>query len=303
MRRRLLLPLYGLALALGGIANAPAQTVYKIVRPDGTVHYTDRRPESMEGVESFRARAEHQSLARLRVDGSGGERHAVVGNAIHGPLQVELRFESASNVGGSPSLPLRAVVPALSETRLSTLRPLSLQQAWGFSLSLAATPGDPQAQPEDVEYLLPLAGDRWVFGQGWNGKFSHTGAESRYAIDLGAEEGTTVLAAREGVVMQIEDDFEGAGLDREKFGSRANVIRILHPDGTMAVYAHLKPDSALVRAGMRVRRGQPIAASGNTGFSSGPHLHFVLQVNRGMRLESIPFRMAGARGRLAIPDG
>lgn len=291
-----------LAVIIAGTAGANAQTVYKIVRPDGTVHYTDRRPENMDGVESFRARAEQQSLARLRVDGTGGERHAVVGNAIHGPLQVELRFESASNVGGFPALPLRAVVPALAEARLSTLRPLSAQADWAFSLRLAAVPGDPAAQPEDVDYLLPLAGGSWRFGQGWNGVFSHSEPASRYAIDLAADEGTPVLAAREGVVMQVEDDFEGAGLDREKFGGRANLVRVLHADGTMAVYAHLQPDSVMVRPGARVLRGQRIAASGNTGFSSGPHLHFVLQVNRGMRLVSIPFRLRSAAGAVAIPD-
>lgn len=298
---RLRLPLRCCVLALGLCGAASAQTVYKIVRPDGTVHYTDRRPDNMEGVESFRARAEQQSLARLRVDGSGGERFAVVGNAIHGPLQVELRFESASNVGGSPALPLRAVVPAMAETRLSTLRPLSARADWGFSLRLAAIPGDPAARPEDVDYLLPLEGEAWGFGQGWNGVFSHAEPASRYAIDLAADEGTPVLAAREGIVMQVEDNFEGAGLDREKFGGRANLIRVLHGDGTMAVYAHLQPDSVLVRPGTRVSRGQRIAASGNTGFSSGPHLHFVLQVNRDMQLVSIPFRMSSASGALAIP--
>jgi murein DD-endopeptidase MepM/ murein hydrolase activator NlpD len=296
---RLPLLLCGLALA----AAAGAQTVYKIVRPDGSVHYTDRRPEDMTGVESFRARAEQQSLARLRVDGQGGERVAVVGNAIHGPLQVELRFESARNVGGSPALPLRALVPALAETRLSTLRPLSPQQDWGFGLRLSAVPGDPAAQPEDVEYAVPLGSDAWRIGQGWNGAFSHAEPASRYAIDFAVAEGTPVLAAREGVVMQVEDNFEGAGLDREKFGGRANLVRLLHADGSMAVYAHLQPDSVLVRPGARVQRGQRIAASGNTGFSSGPHLHFVLQVNRGMRLEAIPFRMSGVDGAEAAPLG
>ena len=110
-----------------------------------------------------------------------------------------------------------------------------------------------------------------------------------------------MLAAREGLVMQVEDDFEGAGLNREKFGGRANHVRIQHPDGTMGVYAHLQPESVTVQAGQRVRTGQRLGASGNTGFSSGPHLHFAVQCNRGMELVAIPFELEGPGGPIAIP--
>ena len=98
--------------------------------------------------------------------------------------------------------------------------------------------------------------------------------------------------------MQVESDFDRAGLNAEKYGGRANFVRILHDDGTMALYAHLKAEAAMVRVGQQVRRGQLIGLSGNTGFTSGPHLHFVLQVNRGMQLRSIPFRMFGPQGIL-----
>jgi len=64
----------------------------------------------------------------------------------------------------------------------------------------------------------------------------------------------------------------------------------------MGLYAHLRPEGVLVRAGQRVRTGQTIGLSGNTGFTSGPHLHFAVQVNRGMTLVSLPFRMVGVTG-------
>jgi len=104
-------------------------------------------------------------------------------------------------------------------------------------------------------------------------------------------------------VMQVESDFEKAGLNRERYGGRANFVRILHDDGSMALYAHLKSEGVLVRVGQRVRAGQPIGLSGNTGFTTGPHLHFAVQINRGMKLESIPFRMQGPAGPLRISGG
>ena len=96
-----------------------------------------------------------------------------------------------------------------------------------------------------------------------------------------------------GSVTFLESDFSKAGLRKEKYGGRANFVRILHDDGTMAIYAHLATNGVLARVGQRVNAGQQIGLSGNTGFTTGPHLHFALQVNRGMRLVSIPFRMRG----------
>ena len=70
----------------------------------------------------------------------------------------------------------------------------------------------------------------------------------------------------------------------------------------MAVYAHLAPNSARVYPGARVRTGTWIANSGNTGFSNGPHLHFVVQINAGMSLESLPFRFRTPEGRSMVPE-
>jgi murein DD-endopeptidase MepM/ murein hydrolase activator NlpD len=69
---------------------------------------------------------------------------------------------------------------------------------------------------------------------------------------------------------------------------------VLHDDGTMSLYAHLNWNSIRVRPGQLVERGEYLADSGNTGFSSGPHLHFVVQRNIGGAIESVPIEFAGA---------
>ena len=169
-------------------------------------------------------------------------------------------------------------------------------------LNLVTVPGDPNANPRDVDYQLPLRQPAQRIDQGYGGSFSHTDPQNLYAVDFAADIGTPVLAARDGVVMQVESDFAKSGLNLEKFGGRANYVRIVHDDGTMALYAHLEESGVLVRVGQHVRAGQQIGLSGNTGFTTGPHLHFAVQVNRGMQLESIPFRMSGPDGALSFSD-
>ena len=100
--------------------------------------------------------------------------------------------------------------------------------------------------------------------------------------------------------MDMEQGFHGDGRS-EKYLTRSNQIRVLHEDGTMAVYAHLQANSVRVRPGVKVNRGQWVANSGNTGYSSGPHLHFVIQLNAGMSLESLPFRFAKPAGGTITP--
>ena len=282
--------------------DAAAKRIWKYVDEDGVVHYTDKPPADPSTATAIAVRAERQQIARLRLEGSSSARRALVHNALAGPVEVQLRFAEAEQVRATPALPLRQVIPANSEPQLALIEPAEGARRAAFRLEMTVVPGDPGARPEDVEYALPVpSGSGWRIDQGYGGSFSHTDAQSLHAIDINVPEGTPVLAARGGVVMQVEDDFEGAGLDREKFGGRANHVRVLHSDGTMAVYAHLGPESVRVRVGQRVSAGQALGASGNTGFSTGPHLHFAVQVNRGMELVSIPFRMASDAGSVPIP--
>ena len=64
----------------------------------------------------------------------------------------------------------------------------------------------------------------------------------------------------------------------------------------MALYVHLNWNTIRVVPGQRVRRGEYLADSGNTGFSTGPHLHFVVQRNQGGSLSAVPLQFADASG-------
>lgn len=154
-------------------------------------------------------------------------------------------------------------------------------------------PQAPKIQrPGSVKDLgLPFIG-RYRITQGFNGDFSHNRTTNRYALDIALPEGTPLVATRDGIVMDAVDYHSGGGLKAE-YRQRTNYLRLLHDDGTMSLYAHIQTHSILVREGQRVRAGERVAASGNTGFSSGPHLHFALQINNGKGLESIPFTLQG----------
>jgi murein DD-endopeptidase MepM/ murein hydrolase activator NlpD len=61
----------------------------------------------------------------------------------------------------------------------------------------------------------------------------------------------------------------------------------------MSVYVHLKGHSQTVQIGDFVKKGQIIALSGNTGYTTGPHLHFAIQTNTQQGVRSIKFRFGG----------
>lgn len=90
--------------------------------------------------------------------------------------------------------------------------------------------------------------------------------------------GVPVYAINDGVVMAVEDGHvEGETIDEQKKAA-GNYVLIKHESG-YALYAHLDTGSIGVKVGDKVQRGQAIAKVGNTGNSTGPHLHFQLTWN------------------------
>ena len=107
------------------------------------------------------------------------------------------------------------------------------------------------------EASLPISG-RMTSGYGYRRSYGrmHKG------VDIALQEGDTVRAALNGVVTRV--DFEAGGY--------GNFIVVRHADGLETRYAHL--NGSIVAEGDNVVAGQPIGIGGNTGNSTGPHLHF-----------------------------
>jgi len=98
-------------------------------------------------------------------------------------------------------------------------------------------------------------------------------------IDLAAPRGTAVMASHDGVVIYTGKQFKGYGK-----------MIMIEKDGWATLYGHL--DKIVVYEGQKIRQGEVIGALGNTGRSSGPHLHFEIRKLDGP-IDPLPFLPAG----------
>ena len=127
-----------------------------------------------------------------------------------------------------------------------------------------------QAAPE---HHIPFReGEEVRVTQGFHGFDTHH-EDLAYAIDFACEEGTPITASRDGVVWSVRDDSTESCPDPECVDD-ANYVILDHGDGTYSAYFHLQHKGAIVEPGQQVCRGQVVGLCGDTGYASGPHLHF-----------------------------
>lgn len=115
-------------------------------------------------------------------------------------------------------------------------------------------------------YIKPLSGGRLTSNYGNRNAPTKGASTNHQGTDWAVPTGTSIVASAGGVVTKAG---WGSGY--------GYVIYISHPDGRETRYGHLS--KILVKAGQTVRQGEQIALSGNTGRSTGPHLHFELRIN------------------------
>ncbi|WP_343611552.1 M23 family metallopeptidase [Chryseobacterium oranimense] len=134
--------------------------------------------------------------------------------------------------------------------------------------------GDATLKTYDSDYIYDLPfqkGKSFKVYQGYNGTFSH---QNENSLDFVMPEGTEITAARDGKVIEAVQT-NNKGCPTIDCANLANYVSILHSDGSIAQYYHLKQNGVKVNIGDIIKKGDVIALSGNTGWTNGPHLHFV----------------------------
>jgi murein DD-endopeptidase MepM/ murein hydrolase activator NlpD len=126
-------------------------------------------------------------------------------------------------------------------------------------------------------YRLPWPeGLSFMITQAPGGRITtHFTKATLHAVDIAMPEGVPILAARAGVIEAVEMD-HGASPHEDPLSYEGNFVRVRQPDGSAAIYAHLKHRGVAAAVGERVEAGQLLGYSGSTGEAAEPHLHFAV---------------------------
>lgn len=217
---------------------------------------------------------------------------------------VLITFSTIKNMEADVKLPFKGVIPSgAKDYKLFTLTIKDRTKESGLGYVTKYAHGNVYEGKHDDEYVYTIPyqeGEYYGIGQAYGGDFSHFMKGKKHAIDFTMEVGTPICAARDGIVLSVKEDSDKRG-KTYKYQEHGNYIEIYHTDGTMANYFHLKKNGSKVKVGDKVEAGQVIGLSGNTGWSSGPHLHFQVYVfDSNMEVKTIPTKFRQENGKAII---
>lgn len=270
--------------------------IYKYQDEQGRWHFSDKKPKDQKLVESISIKTSkpHSETSKVTLtrQEKDGQIRFLLRNPLFAPVQcyVLLPNNEAAN---------QVIIEKVSEINI-----LVTQDQWlrPKDIEYGCLVGSPDTVPDDHQYAVPFQGYKSLkITQGFGGKFSHGHEPQYYAIDIGMPVGTPISAARSGVVIDIQDNYAHSGVSSAFFYDKANYVMVLHEDGSYAMYGHLLIGKVLVKPGNSVETGQLLGYSGNTGFSTGPHLHFVIQYNKQGKPASKQFKLKQSDGTIVKP--
>ena len=197
------------------------------------------------------------------------------------PCPVSIRVKlKLDNLKSSENETHIFILPANTKRiKLNTLTIVNKRKKFKVGISTNYNYGNHFLDEYDADHIYDLPyqnGKTFMLSQGYNGKLSH---QNKNQLDFSMPVGTPIVAAREGLVIKVLD------VNTKHCGSQEceqynNYIYIYHDDGSISEYLHIKRNGAKVKVGERVKQGQLIAESGNVGWSTGPHLHFSVFLQR-----------------------
>ncbi|MFO8023969.1 M23 family metallopeptidase [Thiohalophilus sp.] len=279
-----------------------AAQMYKYQDENGVWHFSDNPPPSEERRRHPSQEAMPASEKQVIIHRQGEDNAPIfeVSNTLPMPIQLEFSAGQLQNMRADPPLPLRKVIPAGSREPLTRFEKIDPNAPWSYTYRTRFVPGDPAADHlTGKPYLPPFSPHKeFSIAQAFNGEAGHDAhALTRYAVDIPMPADSTVHAGRSGTLVEIN-----TGKLSPERRQKTFYVRILHRDGTFGLYAHLAPASVKLFMGMTINRGDIIGRLGSAADGNSPHLHFAVQKNVGMQLESIPFEFTSLEGIPQTPE-